>query len=137
MESGPLSLGLARVGDRWSLLIVDALLTGPLKYGELSSAVEGIAPNILASRLRQMERDGLVVSRAYSERPVRLAYELTATGRGLAGALSLLADWGAQANGQPAPQFHDACGGEVEQRLWCRTCERVLDDGDVHHFDEV
>ena len=137
MESGPLALGLARVGDRWSLLIVDALLARPLKYGELSTAVEGIAPNILASRLRQLERDGLVVSRVYSERPVRIAYELTETGRGLAGALSLLADWGARANGQPAAQFHDACGGEVEQRLWCRTCERVLDDGDLHHFDEV
>lgn len=137
MESGSLALGLARVGDRWSLLIVDALLARPLKYGELSMTVGGIAPNILASRLRQLERDGLVVSRVYSERPVRMAYELTETGRGLAGALSLLADWGARANGQPARQFHDACGGEVEQRLWCRTCERVLDDGDIHRFDEV
>jgi DNA-binding HxlR family transcriptional regulator len=137
MESDPLALGLARVGDRWSMLIVSALLPGPLKYGELSTYVEGIAPNILASRLRRMERDGLLVSTAYSERPVRMAYELTETGRDLAGALSLLADWGARANGQSTPQFHDACGGEVEQRLWCRTCERVLDDGDVHHFDEV
>jgi DNA-binding HxlR family transcriptional regulator len=137
MEPGPLALGLARVGDRWSLLIVDALLAGPLKYGEISTAVDGIAPNILASRLRQLERDGLVVSRVYSERPVRMAYELTETGRGLAGALSLLADWGARSHGQPAPQFHDACGGEVEHRLWCRTCERVLDAGDIHQFDEV
>jgi DNA-binding HxlR family transcriptional regulator len=137
MEPGPLALGLARVGDRWSLLIVDALLAGPLKYGELTTTVDGIAPNILASRLRQLERDGLVVARVYSERPVRMAYELTETGRGLAGALSLLADWGARANGQSAPQFHDACGGEVEPRLWCCTCERVLDDGDIHHFDEV
>ena len=137
MEPGPLALGLARVGDRWSLLIVDALMAQPLKYGELATAVPGIAPNILAGRLRQLERDGVVVSRVYSERPVRLAYELTETGRGLAGALSLLADWGARANGQPAPQFHDACGGEVEPRLWCPTCERVLHDGDLHHFDQV
>src|SRR5918992_1043421 len=86
---------LARVGDRWTLLVVDALLDGPRRFNELSAAVTGIAPNILTDRLRHLERESLLVAEAYSERPRRFAYELTVRGRELAGALRLLAEWGA------------------------------------------
>ena len=91
METTPLDRALARVGDRWTLLVVDALLEGPRRYGELSAAVSGIAPNILAARLRKLEQEGLVVSTPYSSRPLRHQYQLTADGRELAGALQVLA----------------------------------------------
>ena len=90
----PLEAALDRVGDRWSLLVVEALLDGPRRFGELGEALPGIAPNILTDRLRRLERAGIVRSSPYQERPTRLAYDLTADGRDLASALRLLADWG-------------------------------------------
>ena len=80
-RSNPPDRGLARVGDRWTLLIVDALLEGAKRYSDLAHAVDGIAPNILAARLRKLERDGLVVARPYSHRPRRLSYELPPTAK--------------------------------------------------------
>src|SRR3990172_307798 len=65
---------LARIGDRWTLLVVDALLGGSRRFNELQRDVAGLAPNILSDRLKRLERDGLIVARPYSERPVRLAY---------------------------------------------------------------
>src|SRR5574337_1825203 len=77
----PLAAALERVGDRWSLLLVEALLSGPLRFTELRSSVSGIAPNILSERLRRLEADGLLHSDPYSRRPLRLEYALTADGR--------------------------------------------------------
>ena len=62
IDPAPLDRGLAGVGDRWTLLIVDALLQGAKRYSDLAHAVDGIAPNILAARLRKLERDGLIVA---------------------------------------------------------------------------
>src|SRR4051812_46242431 len=95
-ERSPLAEALAAVGDRWTLLIVDALLVGPRRFNDLQQDTNGIAPNILAARLRRLEDDGLVVAAPYSQRPPRFVYELTAAGRELAGALRLLAGWGAR-----------------------------------------
>src|SRR5688500_14993869 len=116
----PLVSALERVGDRWSLLIVDALLPGPRRFNELQADVEGIAPNILTTRLRMLEREGVVHSRPYSRRPVRVAYALTATGRELAGALRLLAHWGAVGSEGDAPR-HGECGTAMEARWYCPT----------------
>ena len=60
-SDSPLAAALERVGDRWSLLIIDALLTGPRRFGELQAGVAGIAPNILTDRLRHAGRGALVV----------------------------------------------------------------------------
>src|SRR3712207_9472889 len=107
----PLEDAVARVGDRWTLLLIDALLGGPRRFAELEDAV-GIAPNILTQRLRHLEREALVLARPYSERPPRFAYELTPRGRELAGALRLLADWGA-AGGEAGAPLRDAAGGRT------------------------
>src|SRR5687768_8186663 len=88
LTSDGLTRAAARMGDRWTMLVVESLLTGPRRFGELAELLDGIAPNILTKRLRQLEQDGLVVSTPYSERPVRLAYELTELGKELAGALA-------------------------------------------------
>src|SRR6266700_3228801 len=95
-ERSPLADALAAVGDRWTLLVVAALLDAPRRFGELQQEVDGIAPNVLAQRLRQLERNALVIARPYSERPPRFVYELSAAGRELAGALRLLSGWGAR-----------------------------------------
>ncbi len=126
-----LATALDRVGDRWSLLLVEALLAAPRRFNELSEAVPGIAPNILSDRLRRLERAGVVVATPYSRRPVRMEYALTADGRELAGALRLLADWGARGGGIGEPLRHDVCGTPLEARWHCPTCGRTVDDTDA------
>lgn len=130
-----LDAALARVGDRWTLLLVDALLDGSRRFNDLAAAVPGIAPNILTHRLRHLEREGLVVPEAYSDRPPRFVYELTARGRELAGAVRLLSEWGAQ-HGEEEVLRHSACGTPLEARWYCDTCERAVDETDASdaHF---
>jgi DNA-binding HxlR family transcriptional regulator len=125
----PLELALERVGDRWSLLLVEALLDGPRRFNELGDAVAGIAPNILTDRLRRLEREGVVLARPYTDRPPRMEYALTAAGRELAGALRLLADWGARRSDDVDPVRHDLCGTPLEARWYCPTCTVVVDEG--------
>ena len=127
--SGPLADALLRVGDRWTLLIVAALLPGPKRFNELQEELDGIAPNVLSARLKSLTEQALVVAQPYSERPPRFTYELSESGRVLAGALRLLADWGAR-TGSGEPYRHEACGSALEARWWCPTCEVVVDDPD-------
>ena len=89
-----LDAALLRVGDRWSLLLVEALLPGPQRFNELLEGLDGLAPNILSARLKALEAEGILASRPYSQRPYRVAYVLTARGAELASALRLLAHWG-------------------------------------------
>src|ERR1700759_5795293 len=93
--SAPLAEALARVGDRWTLLVVEALLGGPQRFNDLAGQIPGIAANILSERLKRLEREGLLIARPYAERAPRAAYPPTAQGAELAGALRLLARWGA------------------------------------------
>ena len=126
-HDSPLAAALERVGDRWSLLLVEALLPGPRRFNELSEAVSGIAPNILADRLRRLESERVVSATPYTERPPRFAYALTDEGQELAGALRLLADWGSRVSRESEPLRHAACGTPVEARWYCPTCDRPVE----------
>lgn len=134
-RASPLSAALDSVGDRWTLLLVEALLDGPRRFGDLQDALAGIAPNVLSARLRRLEREGLVVAQPYSERPRRFVYELSASGHELAGALRLLADWGARHREAAEPPRHEACGTPIEARWWCATCERPVEAGEAGELD--
>lgn len=128
-EGSPLEEAVARVGDRWALLIVSALLDGPRRFNDLQGDVAGIAPNVLSQRLRTMEQHGVVVASPYSERPPRFVYQLTAAGAELAGALRLLAQWGAgQSPDSVEPLRHSPCGTPLETRWYCPTCNAVQGD---------
>ena len=148
-----LSSALARIGDRWSLLLVEALMPSPLRYADLQDAVSGISSNILAARLRRLEAEGVVMAIPYSERPRRYAYELTAAGQELGGAVRLLSQWSADHGGPPTRRtptageppevsgagggresagtpIHLLCGTPTEAVWWCPTCEqRATSDG--------
>ncbi len=128
-QASPLDAALGRVGDRWSFLVVEALLEGPRRFNDLAAAVPGIAPNILTDRLRRLEREGVVVSRTYSERPARVAYSLTEDGLELAGVLRLLAAWGSGASGAEGLR-HETCGSLLEAKWFCPTCARVVDENE-------
>ena len=133
----PLAAALERVGDRWSLLLIEALLDGARRFGELSQDVEGIAPNILSERLKRLEAERIVNATPYSERPPRYAYALTDEGLELAGVLRLLADWGARGSAHAEPMRHASCGTPVEARLWCPTCARSLDETEADELSFV
>ena len=126
--ASPLADALARVGDRWTLLVVAELLDGELRFNELQEKLGGIAPNVLSARLKLLGEQALIVSRPYSERPPRFVYELTESGRELAGALRLLADWGARGADAAEPLRHTTCGKALQARWWCPTCEQAVDD---------
>jgi DNA-binding HxlR family transcriptional regulator len=126
-DDSPLAAALERVGDRWSLLVIEALLAGPRRFNELQGQVTGIAPNILSDRLKRLEGEGVLRSEPYSERPLRLVYALTADGQELAGALRLLADWGSRVARDAEPLRHAVCGTPVEARWYCPTCERAVE----------
>src|SRR5919199_493167 len=117
VEAAPLDEAAARVGDRWKLLIVAALLEGSRRFNELQEGLPArIASNVLAQRLKDLEREGLVVSRPYSRRPLRVAYQLTASGLELAGALRLLAQGGADAQALQDRLRHAAAGQDRRDR---------------------
>jgi DNA-binding HxlR family transcriptional regulator len=134
VAESPLEAALERVGDRWSLLVVEALLAGPRRWSELDEDMPGIAPNILSERLKRLEREGVVTSRPYSERPLRMVYELTAAGRELAGALRLLADWGAGRSPAAEPLRHVTCGTPMEARWYCPTCSRPVAEDETQEL---
>ena len=133
-STSPLGDALARVGDRWTLLAVAGLMDGPKRFNELQEGLDGIAPNVLSGRLKALVEQALVVAVPYTQRPPRFVYELTESGRELAGALRLLADWGARSADDAEPLRHTICGTALEARWWCPTCEQAVDD---HEGDDV
>jgi DNA-binding HxlR family transcriptional regulator len=126
--SSPLAEALQRVGDRWSLLVIDALMESPLRFNDLSQAVEGIAPNVLSERLRRLEGAGVITAQPYSQRPLRHEYRLTEDGRELAGVLRLLSSWGRGSDMGDGGLHHEACGTALEARWYCPTCATVVED---------
>ncbi len=92
------------VGDRWVLLIVRELMTsGPSRYTDLLKGLPGIATNLLADRLREMEKGGVVRAHAAPPPVATTLYELTERGQALRGLLEELGRWGAPLMGVPQP----------------------------------
>ena len=125
--SAALAAAVAKIGDRWSLLVINSLLDGPRRFNELVEEVLGIAPNVLSARLRHLEDEGIVVVRPYSKRPPRSDYALSASGKELAGALQLLARWGSEQPGAGDIR-HRACGTPLDVRWYCPTCARIVEE---------
>ena len=90
----PVACALDVVGDRWTLLVIRDLLAGKRRFGEFLASPEKIPTNILAERLKRLEREGLIASIPYSEHPPRVEYRLTPEGQALGRTLDALATWG-------------------------------------------
>jgi DNA-binding HxlR family transcriptional regulator len=84
---------LARVGDKWTLLTITVLASGPLRFTALHEQVAGVSQRMLSQTLRALNRDGLVTRTAYPEMPPRVEYALTPLGRSLNEAVSGLVHW--------------------------------------------
>jgi DNA-binding HxlR family transcriptional regulator len=84
---------LARVGDKWSVLVVTRLGDGPLRFNELRRSIGGISQRMLTLTLRGLERDGLITRTVFPTVPPRVDYALTGLGRDLLKPVSELGAW--------------------------------------------
>src|ERR671933_1041184 len=96
--------GIARaldlVGERWALLIVRDLILGPKRFTDLRRGLPGIGTNVLAARLKELERGGVIRRRTLPPPAASVVYELTEYGRALEGPLLALGRWGATSMGR-------------------------------------
>ncbi|MBF6090088.1 winged helix-turn-helix transcriptional regulator [Nocardia cyriacigeorgica] len=88
------SRALEIVGDRWNLLVVRELTAGPRRYSDLFADLPGISTDVLAARLKDLERDGILTKRRVGPRATTALYELTDTGAALRPVLEALSVWG-------------------------------------------
>src|ERR1700680_1603805 len=87
---------LARVGDKWTVLVVSVLGEGPKRFNELRRALGSISQRMLTLTLRGLERDGLVTRTVFPTIPPRVDYELTKLGHSLLDPVSRLGLWARQ-----------------------------------------
>ena len=114
------------VGDRWTILILRDAFRGLRRFDEFRRDLD-IPRAVLADRLRRLVEHGVMVKRAYQDRPVRHEYRLTRMGIELSPILVSLMQWGDRwlsEDGAPTLLVHEACGTEVDLGFHCFTCER-------------
>jgi len=93
LSTCPSRTSLARIANKWTAMIVIALSGGPMRFGEVRDAVDGISGKVLADTLRALERDGIVSRTAYDQMPPRVEYALTPLGLTLREPLAALGRW--------------------------------------------
>ena len=84
---------LARVGDKWTVLVVRQLSEAPRRFSEIQRAVGSISQKMLTTTLRGLERDGLITRTVFPSVPARVEYELTSLGRDLLKPVGALGEW--------------------------------------------
>jgi DNA-binding HxlR family transcriptional regulator len=92
-SSCPISCVLDILGDKWTLLVIRDLLFNKHRFGEFAESPEGIPTNILASRLKRLEAEGIVKKVPYQSNPVRMEYYLTSKGADLGRVLAAMRKW--------------------------------------------
>jgi DNA-binding HxlR family transcriptional regulator len=140
---------LDRVGERWALLVVRELMLGPKRFTDLKTGLPHASPNVLAQRLRELERTGVVRKRRLPPPAASQVYELTEWGRELESVLLALGRWGARAPLDPermdmsvdshvvslATLFDPERAGDFEARLELRmgedTFRAVIAGGEI------
>lgn len=92
------------LGKRWTGLILKVLTAGPLRFNEIAEQIEVISDRVLSERLKELERETIVVRHVYAETPVRIEYALTEKGEAIIPTLVALQEW-AEAWLEPAPEL--------------------------------
>ncbi|MCW1877228.1 helix-turn-helix transcriptional regulator [Erwinia sp. INIA-01] len=84
---------LARLADKWALLILGRLESGPVRFNNLRRDVQGISQKVLTQTLRKLERDGLIARQVFATVPVTVEYSITPLGQTLTKTVSVLMHW--------------------------------------------
>jgi DNA-binding HxlR family transcriptional regulator len=95
-EACPVRDVLDRIGDKWSVLLVQNLSEGPLRFGALRRQIGDISQRMLTETLRHLQRDGLISRKVYPTVPPSVEYALTDLGRSLLVPLGQLVAWSAR-----------------------------------------
>lgn len=90
----PVLTTVSLIGNKWKLLILRNLLSGPNRFGELLKGIPGISQKVLTDNLRSMESDGLLIRTVYAEVPPRVDYRLSQTGDSLRPIMEVMKEWG-------------------------------------------
>ena len=128
-----IAASLEIVGDRWTILILRDAFRGLRRFDEFRRDLD-IPRAVLADRLRRLVEHGVLVKRAYQERPVRYEYRLTKMGIELSPILVALMQWGDRwtiEGGPPTQLVHEPCGTEVDLGFYCWTCEQAYGPTDI------
>ena len=124
------------IGQRWTPLIVRDLFAGMTKFEDIRRDL-GIASNILAARLDDLERNDVVERRQYQSTPARHEYLLTKKGRDLYPIVATLLTWGdkwrSAPDGPPALTMHTDCGHVTKAKTVCAECGGELNADNVTH----
>jgi DNA-binding HxlR family transcriptional regulator len=84
---------LDHIANKWSVLVIDALADGTLRYSQLARRIQGVSQKMLTQTLRLLEADGFVKRTIYPSVPPRVDYELTGLGQSLRGPVAAIRDW--------------------------------------------
>jgi DNA-binding HxlR family transcriptional regulator len=114
------------VGERWALLVVRELVLGPKRFTDLAAGLPGIGTNVLTSRLKELERGGVVTRRVLPPPAGSTVYELTPYGRELETVLLALGRWGAVSMGSRRPE-------QTLRSGWIGVALRAYLDPDACH----
>jgi DNA-binding HxlR family transcriptional regulator len=81
------------LGKRWMGIVIYTLLDGPKRYNEIISSISGISDRLLTERLRDLEKEGLIVKNIINNSPKKFEYELTSAGKELEEVIHVLINW--------------------------------------------
>jgi DNA-binding HxlR family transcriptional regulator len=131
----PVARSLEIVGDRWTVLILRELYMGATRFDEIQVQTEA-TPQMLATRLKALEADGMVERRPYSEKPLRFEYHLTEKAQAFYPVVYALRAWGESwckdDNEEIAVRYtHRACGHDVGLGSVCPGCGKVVERKDL------
>lgn len=133
-ECCSLARTLSVVGDRWTLMVLRECFLGMRRFEEFEARL-GIARHVLADRLKKLTEAGVLVKRAYQERPRREEYRLTDKGLDLYPAILALVQWGdrhmAGEAGVPLVRMHRSCGHIMQGVMVCSECNEPIAVRDI------
>lgn len=92
-EECPITATIDVIGGKWKPPIIWLLLKSPMRFGEISKTMPGIALKVLSRHLKELEADGIIIRKAYPEVPPRVEYSLSEKGESLREVMTLLSNW--------------------------------------------
>ena len=120
------------IGDKWTLLILRQLSRGNDTYNLIFETLEGIPSNLLSSRLKSLEEDGLILPVLYQNHPPRFRYELTESGKDLEDVFNSIILWGEKHLKDCYKQLvHKSCNHSVELKYYCPHCDEYVSNTDL------
>jgi DNA-binding HxlR family transcriptional regulator len=125
-QSCPVAKSLEFLGERWTLLVVRDLFTGPKKFHDLLSSLNGVAPGVLSHRLKLLEEHQIIKRRLYSDHPPRGEYALRERGLELRPVIRALAIWGSRHLHPELTLVHDRCETAIEMAYYCPSCNELI-----------